>query len=220
MSIRAIVFDHDGVIVRLSELIKQGAWGFVANHPDIGDRSIVAEAEQYYARSSGNRFDILRRVFERLDKPASEIPALVRKHADRFNRIVQAGIQSLGITAEDKKALQELALSYVLYINSGTPEKEMNETLDKSGIKTLFKGIYGQEHGKAGNIKRAMKNAGVTISETVFVGDSDWDYEAAKEVGCRFIGIQNLWNEWQDKPFPLAVSLAELPAVIKTLNQG
>ena len=34
MKIKAIVFEFDGVIVRFSELIKRGAWGFVANHSD------------------------------------------------------------------------------------------------------------------------------------------------------------------------------------------
>lgn len=213
--ISTIVFDHDGVIVRLSELVKMGAWGFVANHPDIGSRLAIAEAEEYYGRAKGNRHDILRRAFERLGKPADAIPALVKKHAERFNTIVQAGIRALGVEDEDKIALRDLSKDYALYINSGTTEPEMNETVKGFGIHKFFKGIYGQPTSKLDNLKRAMQAEKVTPKEMLFVGDSDWDFEAAKEFGCHFVGLANSWNEWDHKkPFPIIRSFSELRSII------
>ena len=216
--ISTIVFDHDGVIVRLSELVKMGAWGFIANHPDIGDRLAVAEAEHHFARAKGSRNDILRRAFERLRKPADEIPALVKKHAERFNHIVQAGIRALGVENEDRAALEDLSKGYALYINSGTTELEMNETVEGFGIRKFFKGVYGQPMSKLDNLKRAMEAEKTTPKEMIFVGDSDWDFEAAEKFGCHFVGLANSWNEWHDgKPFPIIRSISELRDIIETL---
>lgn len=216
-AIKVIVFDHDGVIVRLSELVKQGAWGFVAHHPDIGDRAAVAEAEVFYGRAKGNRYDILRRVFEKLGKPAAEIPALVEKHAARFNAVVQEGIRSLGVLPEDRAALATLAKRYPLYVNTGTPVEPMEETLERNGIREYFKGVLGQPQSKVENLEHVLEAEHVTPQEMVFVGDSEWDYEAARETECRFIGVANLWNGWEKQSFPLVHAIAELPDVIAEL---
>ena len=220
--IKVIVFDHDGVIVRLSELVKQGAWGFVAHHPDIGDRAVVAEAEVFYGRAKGNRYDILKRVFERLGKSAAEIPVLVAKHAERFNQVVQEGIRSLGVLPEDRAALEALAKKYPLYVNTGTPEEAIRETLERNGIRQCFKAVLGQPQGKVENLMRVLAAERITPGEMVFVGDSAWDHEAAEEVGCRFIGLANLWNGWQEqeKPFPLVSSLGEIVTVIESAYGG
>lgn len=210
--IKVIVFDHDGVIVRLSEIVKMGAWGFVANHPDIGNRTVIAEGEDHCVHIKGNRFDILEYTFKKLGKPAEQIPLLVQKHAKRFNNIVQEGIQALGITDEDRKTIYKLSQLYPLYINSGTTETEMNETIEVLGLKPRFKGIFGQPTKKIPNLERAMKAENITPQEMLFVGDSNSDYEAALKFGCHFLGLANSWNEWanEEKPFPKIFSLSEI----------
>jgi phosphoglycolate phosphatase-like HAD superfamily hydrolase len=212
---KAIVFDHDGVIIELSELAKQGAWSFVANHKDIGDRVVVAEAEEFYGRAKGNRYDVLNRVFERLGKDEKEIPELVKKHAKRFNDIVQAGIRAMGIKDADKEALLTLKDKYALYINTGTVENAMKDTLRFFGIDKCFKDIFGQPGSKTDNLKKVLEKGSIVPEEMIFIGDSDWDYEAAKEVGCSFIGRANYWNDWKNEPFPLIVSLQEILGLIK-----
>lgn len=210
--IKVIVFDHDGVIVRLSEIVKMGAWGFVANHPDIGNRTVIAEGEDHCVRIKGNRFDVLEYAFEKLGKPEQEVPRLIGVHLKRFNNIVQEGIQALGVTDEDKKTINKLSQCYPLYINSGTTEKEMNETIEALGIKPCFKGIFGQPIKKIPNLERAMKAENVIPQEMLFVGDSNSDYEAALKFGCYFLGLANSWNEWanEEKPFPKIFSLSEI----------
>lgn len=213
MKIKVIVFDHDGVIVRLSELVKMGAWAFVANHQDFGfNRAVVAEGEDHCFRVKGNRYDTLQFALRKLGKPEEEIPRLVEKHAKRFNDIIQEGIRALGINRGDRYAIEDLSRRYPLYINSGTTEKEMNETVEAMGIKKYFKGVYGQPTKKVPNLERAMRAERVTPENILFIGDSRGDYDASKVFGCHFLGLANSWNEWAnyETPFPKIFSLSEI----------
>lgn len=213
MKIKVIVFDHDGVIVRLSELIKMGAWAFVANHQDFGfNRTVVAEGEDHCARIKGNRYDTLQFSFKKLGKPEEEIPRLVEKHAKRFNDIIQEGIRALGVTKEDKYAIRNLSVDYPLYINSGTTEKEMQETVEAMGISQYFKGVFGQPTKKVPNLERTMKAEKVNPEDILFIGDGKGDYDASKVFGCHFLGLANSWNEWanNETPFPKIFSLSEI----------
>lgn len=210
--IKVIVFDHDGVIVRLSELVKMGAWGFVANHPDIGNRTVIAEGEDHCVRIKGNRFDVLEYAFKKLGKPEQEIPRLVKIHAKRFNDIIQEGIRTLGVTDEDRETIRNLSLQCPLYINSGTTEKEMNETITVMGLGPYFKGVFGQPTKKVPNLERAMRAECVTPEEMLFIGDGKGDYDASRVFGCHFLGLANSWNEWasEETPFPKIFSLSEI----------
>lgn len=220
--IKVIVFDFDGVIVRLSELIKMGAWGFVANHTDFGNRTIIAQGEDHCTRIKGNRYDILRFAFEKLGKPEQEIPRLVEVHAKRFNDIIQEGIRALGVADEDREVIKKLAKYYPLYINTGTTEKGINETVETMGLKPYFKGVFGQPMKKVQNLERVMMAEHLTPKEILFVGDSDGDYEAALKFECHFLGLANSWNEWptEIKPFQLIFSLNQIEKSILIKNHS
>lgn len=212
--IKVIVFDFDGVIVRLSDLIKAGAWNFVANHPDIGSRKPIIEAQDYFRERHGNRYDVLRFVFHQLEKHPREISPLVAKHAKRYNDIVQEGIMALGVEPEDRKALRDLSRSYNLYINSGTPEAELKQSVDALGLKHYFKGgVLGQPAKKEQNLDCVMLKEDILPAEILFIGDGDIDYEAAKIFGCQFLGLANTWNGWgtQEKniPYQLIFNLSD-----------
>lgn len=210
--IKVIVFDFDGVIVRLSDLIKAGAWGFVANHPDIGSRVAIAMGEEYSRTIQGNRIDTLEFTFKHLGWAEEKISALIEKHAKRYNDIVQEGIRALGVNPEDRKAICDLRKRYNLYINSGTVEKELNETVESIGLIHYFKGVYGQPSKKVSNLERVMLAEGVTPKDMLFIGDSDSDYAAAQEFECRFLGLANKWNGWvrKEKPFTLIFGISDI----------
>ncbi len=213
MKIKAIVFDHDGVIVRLSELVKRGSWAFVAYHPDFGNRrSIIAKGEDYADSVKGNRFDVLQHALREVGKSEEEIPQLVAKHAKRFDDILQEGIRALGVASEDRETIRNLSLRHPLYINSGTTEKEMRETVNAMGLGSYFKGVFGQPTKKVPNLERAMKSENCAPEEILFIGDGKGDFDASQIFGCQFLGLANSWNEWanEETPFQKIFSLSEI----------
>ena len=217
--IKVIVFDFDGVIVRLSELIKRGAWGFVANHPDIGSRVAIAQGEEYAKKIEGGRRDVLEFSFRQLGVADKEIRPLINKHAEIYNKIVQEGILALGVDPEDRRALRDLSRRYNLYINSGTPEEKLNRTVNALGLTHYFEGVLGQPAKKTQNLDYVMQREDVLPREILFIGDGDIDYRAANEFGCQFLGLANTWNGWatqkKNHSFQLIFNLSDIKNHLK-----
>ena len=59
-------------------------------------------------------------------------------------------------------------------------------------------------------MERILKKEKLNVKEMLFVGDAEGDYNAAKNIGCNFIGVANNWNKWKKREFPLIKSISEL----------
>lgn len=220
--ITAIVFDFDGVIVQDSEFFKQEAWRVV--FASYGEKVMewFREAEAKYGGGrSGDRFDILRHMYQRLGEPAHQVPSLVEEGAATFNLYVQKRILEVGVECSNRGALEELSKSYALYINSATPEKELEQTVMHLKLDGVFKRVLGRPSNKVQNLRIIAKTEDVKRQNILFVGDGDHDYNAAREFGCHFLGYANDWNKWAagDKQFPLVTNLRDVVSRVETILQ-
>ena len=127
---------------------------------------------------------------------------------------------------EAYEVFEHMAPKYHLYINSGTPEEALRETVHALGIEGFFDGVFGYrtEYGdvatsKFENGKKIFAAEHVTAKEAAFVGDGEPDLAAAKRLECLFIGMPNEYNGWQKMPFPLAKNLREVRALIDKKNR-
>lgn len=215
MSIKAIIFDFDGVIVADSEYIKEDCWDAVVKELGEGARQPLLSARHKFANGKGSRYDIIKDALIVLNYQSEQIDGLVNHCAAVYNGAVQAGILKKGVWPADYESLRRMSLRYPLYINSATPEIAIKETVINLKLKEIFKGVYGQPNKKNDNICRAVSAEMIKPNELLFVGDSEGDYQAAEQVGCQFIGLANSWNKWgEQKPFPLIVNLAELETLL------
>ncbi len=76
-----------------------------------------------------------------------------------------------------------------MYVASGTPNDELLQVLDSRNLAHFFKGVYGAPPGKTELLRRIIKQEGVASSDTLMVGDSATDLNAAQSCGTRFFGI-------------------------------
>lgn len=214
MHYAATVFDFDGVIIKESErVVKEQAWEGVAQEFGFGEagRAERLAAQSRWAKGRGTRVDILRDVFIFLGRSDGELLRLVDAAGSRFNELVQDGIAAVGVDPADRRALEALAAKLPLYINTGTPEDAIQETIERLSLVPLFRGVYGMPTSKLVNLKRVCLELGCESKDICFVGDGDHDAAAALEFGCDFIGRANLHNQWQPpKDFTLVHSLQEL----------
>jgi phosphoglycolate phosphatase len=218
--ITVIVFDFDGVIVRSSEFLKREAWQVVLG--SYGERAMshFGDAEARYGEGrGGDRYDVLRYIFERLSKPTNQIPSLVEAAAGAFNAYLQKRISEVGVEPSDRKALQELSSRYPLYINSATPDKELKQTVTLLRLHASFKGVFGRPSSKSHNLRLALSREHAMPTNMLFVGDGEHDYKAALEVGCHFTGYTNEWNNWaaRDNPFPLVTSIPDVLSYVTAM---
>ena len=89
----------------------------------------------------------------------------------------------------------------------------MQETSERLNLNRFFKGVFGRtslSSTKEEVLERILKKEKLNVKEMLFVGDAEGDYNAAKNIGCNFIGVANNWNKWKKREFPLIKSISEL----------
>ena len=217
MHITTIVFDFDNVIVlgkdgTGSEEIKDATWPEVFGTDWERVKDAFPVFLKKWSGGKGSRFDIVRDALTHLNFQG-DTEREVSRLCDDFNWRVQEGILKLGVLPETREFLVKLSKRFPMFINSATPVAAMRETLAKLGIGNVFTEVYGQEGGKEESIRHAMRAVGETDPEkTLFVGDLPTDFEAAKKVGCRFVGAATKRNGWKERPqeFPVVTTVSEL----------
>ena len=83
------------------------------------------------------------------------------------------------------------------FICTGTPQNEIEDIVEKKGIKALFDEIYGSPKTKIEIIQIILKKYSASPNDCIFFGDAMTDYDAAKACSIPFIGINN-----EDTKFP------------------
>ena len=73
---------------------------------------------------------------------------------------------------------------------TGTPQEEMEVILDRLKMEKVFTAIYGAPGKKESSVKLELKNNYLGL-DSVFVGDSYTDYDAAHVNGVPFILLDN-----------------------------
>ena len=213
--IKAVVLDFDGVIVDSNRLKRES---FFALFPQTGEvASIVGAILSQKWRQS--RFEILRAAIKGLNLAGeAEIESLVADYARRYNEKVQRGIAAMGLIAGVGEILAALAEKYPLYLNSGTYEPALRESLERLNISRCFLASYGGPAGKVENLKKIFAHRSIQAEETAFVGDGAEDRDAAQECGCWFVGVGNEFNGWGEEDFPVVGDLSAALPIIDAFN--
>ena len=88
--------------------------------------------------------------------------------------------------------IQGIFKKYNLHIVSGSDEKELRFLCKKLKISCYFKSIHGSPMHKNLLVKNILKNNRYAAQETVLIGDSINDYEAARANEVAFFGFNNI----------------------------
>jgi phosphoglycolate phosphatase-like HAD superfamily hydrolase len=73
-----------------------------------------------------------------------------------------------------------------MYVVSATPDREIKEIVERKKLAQYFLGIYGSPQTKADSIKSIINQNGYSLDNTIFIGDSKNDLQAAVETGVLF----------------------------------
>ena len=73
------------------------------------------------------------------------------------------------------------------FLITATPQKEIEEILKKLQISKYFKKVIGSPTNKKDAIKIILSNENINLDDSIMIGDSCSDYEAAKENNVFFV---------------------------------
>jgi phosphoglycolate phosphatase-like HAD superfamily hydrolase len=182
MSLRAIVFDFDGVIVESND-IKTAAFDAVFSaYPEHHD-AMMAFHRANVSLSRVIKFQHF--VSAHLGR-ATDDP-LVAELGERFSAEVRDRVTACPMVPGAQALLDRLRGRLPLFLASVTPEAELNGILERRGLRHYFQGVYGcPPWTKPDAIRDVLALVGGSM-DVVLIGDSAGDQRAAHETGIEFL---------------------------------
>lgn len=181
-SLRAVVFDFDGVILESVEIKTRAFAALFERWPEHRDEIVRLHLEN----AGVSRYEKFVRIYrEILDEPLAK--GELERLGEQFSRLVYDEILGCDFVPGAHEFLERLARDNRLFVASGTPEEEMRDIVGRRGLARFFAGVYGSPASKGEILRRILREEELAPNELVFVGDAVADYEGAREAGVPFI---------------------------------
>ena len=182
--IALLVFDCDGVILD-SAGIKVDAFNAVGSHfvPEIGEWLVRAHKGSP-GLSRHLLFERLYRVWfgrEITESERQQLNAIFRA----FCRERMLAVRPIPGALETVRKWRSLL---PVYVCSGTPHEDLLALFNERKLTELFTGVFGSPPIKNRLLANIVRKAHVLPEETLMIGDSITDLEAARMVGTQFYG--------------------------------
>ena len=210
-SIRAIIFDFDGIIVESVD-IKTKA--FAELYHSYGDEVVQKVVAHHEANGGMSRYEKIRHYHNSyLGIPISQNE--VETLALRFSKTVMDRVINAPYVDGALEFLESYKTKYEFFISTGTPQSEIESILTKRNIRHYFKRIWGSPVIKAEHVKSILREFDFRSGEVIFVGDAPSDIEAAQANALEFIGRYTTAEQIKEQKHTIK-SLFELE---KTINR-
>lgn len=186
---KVFLFDFDGVLVDSVEIKTTAFAHLYQNYGSEVVENVINFHRENGGMSRFDKFKYFHNNFLNQNINSDEIDDL----ADKFSDFVVESVIKAPIIgcSEDflKKVCDDELDSFVV---SATPQKEIEEIVQKRNWNMYFKGIYGSPTSKAKNIDKILiKNKSYQKKDCIFFGDALSDLNAAQSHRIDFIGIDN-----------------------------
>ena len=195
MTIKAIIFDFDGV---LAESVDIKTRAFVELYKQHG-QEIVDKVITYHLENGGiSRFEKFRyyhTILLGITISAEEELEL----GNRFSALVEDMVINCPWVPGAREFLNKFYKQIDFHVASGTPDSELLKIIKGRNMSHYFLSINGSRRKKGEIILDILKKYNYDPGRVYMVGDALYDYEVAMETNIRFVGrvLEN-----QKSPFP------------------
>jgi phosphoglycolate phosphatase-like HAD superfamily hydrolase len=209
--IKCVVFDFDGTLIESNEIKRRTFYEVTKN---LVDADILLDKILSYP-DSGDRYDIFDTLIIEL-KLDREVFVSASKLSDSYTKICEYEISRAPEINGAVKTLKKLrSLGISVFISSATPEVTLQKIISMRGWGNIVDNVLGSPDSKLDHLQRILTENKYSISEVIYVGDSEIDREVALLVGCKFIGLGKDWSRFSSKPSTLLNTLENFTTELK-----
>ena len=187
--IKNIIFDFDGVILD-SVPVKTEAFRklFSEYNKELVDRFV-----EYHLKNGGvSRYDKIRYFFNSLLKKSISNEEIVSL-ANKYSLLTKEKLSDPKYLIYDTlRFIEKNYKRYNMHIASGADEGDLKYICQKLEINNYFKTIEGSPRKKDNIIRGILNRHNYRVDETILIGDSINDFEAARANNIRFCGFGNI----------------------------
>ena len=186
--IKNIIFDFDGVII---DSMNIRSFGFEEIFKEY-DESSVQSLLKYHNENGGlSRFVKIKYFFNTLlNQEIGE--QKIFSYAANYSKIMRKKLISKDIIIDETlNFIKSNHLVYNMHIASGSEHTELNYLNQTLSLNSYFLSIDGSPTPKKEIVKSILKENFYKNNETILIGDSINDYDAAKANDIAFIGYNN-----------------------------
>jgi len=210
MKYQYIIFDFDGVLVESNEIRFNGFRKLFKDYPQGEVEKLVA-----YAKANGgvSRYKKIEYFFNEIRRePISE--ESVNQWAAQFSTLVEQDIVEAKPVEGSLKFLEDYFSHFDFAIVSGSDQAELRRICEKRKINHFFKMILGSPVEKKDNIASLLSDLNWQHNESLYVGDSNNDLEAAKANALDFVGRCSGLINWEKSNVRFILDLSSLHKVL------
>ena len=201
--IRGVIFDFDGTLVDSNDIKRKSFYSVTEDIAGAGNLldKILSTPE------SGDRYDI----FETLSKELKLVNNIIvdpSKLSNLYTELCEYEVSRAPEIEGVSKTVNELKKTGVkLFISSATPENTLKRIIEMRKWNEMFDMVLGSPDSKIDHVAKILKDNNLTVSDIIYVGDSEVDKNTALKIGCKFIGIGNNSKRFSIKPSVLLNTL-------------
>lgn len=195
ISVDAMVFDMDGVLLQ-SNQIKHHAMLDLFEMDEAQRRAV----ERYNLGAGGvPRREKFAHIWANLlGRPYG--PEVEARLAANYERMLGEHLMNAPLVEGVATFVEESGCP--CYVCTAAPVDEAREVLTHRKLILLFRAIFGAPTSKADALRAIARIDGTSTDRVLFFGDSRADLDAARAVGCRFVGVTREKNDFSGGDVP------------------
>lgn len=188
-NIKNILWDFDGVIMDSMPIREKGFEIVLAGH----SKEEVDHLMKFHRENGGlSRYVKFRYFFEEV-KRQQILEEEVKKYAQQFSEVMLENLIDHSLLIADAlNFIKNNHQKYKMHVVSGSDQKELRHICRELDVEKYFKSIHGSPTPKKQLVKELLEKNAYSTGETVLIGDSINDHEAAVENGIDFYGYNNI----------------------------
>lgn len=184
--IKLIITDFDGVILESEGAKSRAFFDCFSIFPEHIDQ-IMAFHRANATVSRYDKFEYIYKEILKLKYTKDEMDWVAR----RFNDIIFQGVVASPPVPGAFDFLNTFSKLVSIYVVSATPVKELMKVLEALDLVKYFQKVYGIPPEKSKILSNILKETGLRPKETIFIGDTNNDLNAAHANQIPFIARRN-----------------------------